>query len=291
MKEMGASKPSWNLVLARTYALYGQQFGTFLKIALLPALITSLYGYAYRVGFRQAVMHGWLDQRSIGNVPLMAALGVTQGGIYWIISGFFFAAVASHVLGEPGDESSPLSDAFSAARSRIGAVVGVTMLAWVLFYFGRIVSGIAVHEVFGGSALMRNYWAVTFIVAIPLLLVAGGLSRLGLAIPALIAQPDLTVSQSLKESVASTRGWEAYFMMFLAKSAVLGFLGYWVANVLLERMWVRGLLTRATYPWAQTLLYLGIAMTVETPLFISFAVLYRELRSPEETALRVKAIG
>jgi hypothetical protein len=80
-------------------------------------------------------------------------------------------------------------------------------------------------------------------------------------------------------------------MMFLAKSAVLGFLGYWVANVLLERMWVRGLLTRATYPWAQTLLYLGIAMTVETPLFISFAVLYRELRSPEETALRVKAIG
>src|SRR5690348_2795326 len=216
MDEVPAKKPSWNVVLARTYALYGQRFGTFLKIALLPALITFLYGYTYRIAFRQAVMHGWLDRRSIGNVPLMAGLGLTQGGIYWIISGFFFAAVASRVLCEPAEESAPLSDAFSAARSRIGAVVGVTLLGWVLFWMGRIVSGIAVYGVFGGSHLLRNYWAVAFIVAIPLLLVAGLLSRLGLAIPALMAKPEISISQSLKQSMASTKGWEGFFMMFLA---------------------------------------------------------------------------
>lgn len=291
VEEMLAAKPTWNVVLARTYELYGQHFGTFMKIAILPALIAWLYEYAYRLAFRQAVLHGWLGRKSIGNVPLMAGLGLTQGSIYWIISGFFFAAVASHVLCEPVEESSPLTDAFSAARSRIGAVVAVALLAWVLFWIGRIVSGIAVYGVFGGSHLMRNYWAVMFIVAIPLLLLAGLLSRLGLAIPALMAEREISVSQSLKQSMALTERWEGFFMMFLAKSAAVGWLGYWVANVLLDRMWVRGLLTRATYPWAQTLLYLGIAMIVETPLFISFAVLYREMKRPEESALRVTAIG
>jgi hypothetical protein len=123
------------------------------------------------------------------------------------------------------------------------------------------------------------------------LLISGLLSRLALAIPALMAQPDITVRKSLKQSMALTEGWEGFFMMFLAKSAVVGFLGYWMANTLLDRMWVRGLLTRATYPWAQTILYLGIAMIVETPLFISFAVLYREMKRPEEDVLRVTAIG
>ena len=191
---MPAIKPSWNVVLAQTYALYGQHFGTFLKIAFFPALVAWLYGYAYRVALRQAVLNGWLDRRSIGNVPLMATLGVTVDGIYWIISAFFFAATAFHILCEPAEETNPLSDAFSAARSRIGAVVGVATLAWVLFWVGRIVSGIAIFEVFGRSPLMRNYWAVTFIVAIPLLLFAGLLSRLGLAIPALMAQPEISVS-------------------------------------------------------------------------------------------------
>jgi hypothetical protein len=138
---------------------------------------------------------------------------------------------------------------------------------------------------------MRNYWGRVFIVSIPLLLISGLLSRLGLAIPALMAEPDLTVSQSLKQSMALTEGWEKFFMMFLAKSAAVGFLGYWAANFLLHNLWIRGLLTRGTYPWAQTLLYLGIAMTVETPLFISFAVLYRELQRPKESALKVTAIG
>lgn len=288
---MLVTKPTWNVVLGRTYALYRQHFGTFLKIAFLPALIAWLYEYGYRVAFHQAVLHGWLDTRSIGKVPLMVGLGLTRGGIYWIISGFFFAAVASHVLCQPAEETTSLSDAFSVARSRIGAVVGVAVLAWVVFWLGRIISGLAVYGLFGRSPLIRNFWAITFIVSILLLLVAGVVSRLGLAIPVLMAQPEISVSQSLKESMALTKGWEPYFMMFLAKSAVIGFLGYWVANVLLDQMWVRGLLTRATYPWAQTLLYLGIAITVETPLFISFAVLYRELKMPEEKAFVVPAIG
>jgi hypothetical protein len=236
-------------------------------------------------------MLGWLDKKSIGNVPLMAALGVTQGGIYWIISGFFFAAVASYVLRETEEKTNPLADVFSAARTRIGSVVGVAILAWVLFDLGRIVSGIALYEALGSSPLRRNFWAVTIMLAIPLLLIAGLLSRFGLAIPALMERPEISISKALKRSMTWTEGWEAFFMMFLAKSGVVGFLGYWAANVLLDRMWLRGLLTRGTYPWAQTLLYLGIAMTLETPLFISFAVLYRESQRAEESVLRVTAIG
>lgn len=291
MDERLATKPSWNVVLAQTYTLYAEHFGAFLKMALLPGLIAWLYGYGYRVALREAVWNRWLDQKSIGNVPLMATLGVTVGGVYWVISAFFFAAVASHVLCEPAEDSKFLSDAFSAARNRIGAVLGVAMPAWVLFYLASSFSVLTLFGVLWRTPLMHSYWGPLAIAAIPLLLIAGLLSRLGLAIPALMAQPELTVSQSLKQSMAFTEGWEPFFMMFLAKSAAAGYLGYWAANFLLHQMWVRGLLTRATYPWAQTLLYLGIAMTLESPLFIAFAVLYREMKMPEEKALSVRAIG
>jgi len=292
MDETPATRPGWNAVLGRTYTLYAQHFAAFWKLAFLPGVIAWLFLYAYGVAFRHAVVNGWLDRDSIRNLPLMAALVLTQGSVYWIISGFFFAAVASKVLCEAADDSKPLADAFSAARNRIGAVVGVSILAWVLFYVGRTVSAIVLAEAFGRSPLMRNFWAATIIFSIPLLLIAGLLSRLGLAIPALMAQPEITVSQALKQSMALTDGWEPFFMMFLAKSAVIGFLGYWAANFLLDQLWLRNLLARTTYPWAQTLLYIGIAAALESPLFISFSVLYRDLQMPEEeAALTAAAIG
>src|SRR6185312_12146789 len=201
MDEMPAIKPGWNAVLTRTYSFYAQHFGAFLKMAFLPGLIAWLFRYAYSIAFRHAVLSGWLDRSSISNLPLMAALGLTEGGMYWIISSFFFAAVASRVLSEPAEDSNPLTDAFSAARSRIRAVLKVAILAWVLFYVGRTVSAIALAELLGRSSLMHNFWAATIIFSIPLLLIAGLLSRLGLVIPALMAQPGIAFSQALKQSM------------------------------------------------------------------------------------------
>ena len=277
----------WNEVLGRTYSLYAEHFATFLKIAFLPAVIAWVWRYGYAAAFRQAVASGWLDRR---NFPTMTALGLMQGSVYWIISAFFLAAVAAQVLCEPGDQSS-LSDAFTAARDRMGAVLGVTLLTWLLYYVGRTISAIAIAELFRGSVLFRNYWATTITFSIPLLLIAGLLSRFGLAIPALMTQPELRVTQALKESMALTESWEPFFMMFLAKSAVLAYAGYWAANFLLDQFWTRGLLTRATYPWAQSMLYIAIAMVVETPLFISFCVLYGDQQETEESALSAPAIG
>src|SRR6185437_13253160 len=199
-------KLSWNEVLGRTYSLYAEHFATFLKIAFLPAVIAWVWRYGYAAAFRQAVASGWLDRR---NFPTMTALELMQGSVYWIISAFFLAAVAAQVLCEPGDQSS-LSDAFTAARDRMGAVLGVTLLTWLLYYVGRTISAIAIAELFRGSVLFRNYWATTITFSIPLLLVAGLLSRFGLAIPALMTQPELRVTQALKESMALTESWEPF---------------------------------------------------------------------------------
>lgn len=204
MDEMPAAKLGWNVVLTRTYSLYAQHFWMFLKLALLPGLIAWLYRYGYKTAFRQAARNGWLDGNTITNLPLMAALGLTEGCMFWIISAFFFAAVASHVLCELAEDSNPLTDAFSTARSRIGAVLKVAILASLLFYACRIVSFIALTQLLGRSSLLQNFWFVTMIFSIPQLLVAGLLSRLGLAIPALMAQPEITFSQALKQSIALT---------------------------------------------------------------------------------------
>ena len=80
-------------------------------------------------------------------------------------------------------------------------------------------------------------------------------------------------------------------MMFLVKSAGLVLAGYWAADFLLGQFWLRGLLPRESYPLAQSLLHLGIATMVETPLFISFCILYRDLQTTEESAFSAPAIG
>jgi len=69
---------------------------------------------------------------------------------------------------------------------------------------------------------------VTF-AAVPLLL-AGLLSRLGLTIPELMNNSHASLRQALSASVKKTENWELFFVVFLIKSALLGFGLYWLGT-------------------------------------------------------------
>ncbi len=277
--EIGIHDPNqktltWSYVLTRSYGLYAERFWIYFRMALLPATIAFVIRYLVLLIADQLSGRGWL-----GFKWTLVTLSFAEQGLYWVTSAFFFAAVAANVLSNDEDDPLPFSDAYSKARERLGSVAVVALIVCVLFIVARGLARFAIFEIF---QKVRSPWAIQMIAfALPTLLIAGLLSRVGLAIPELISDPKISVSAAIRSSVRRTEGWELFFMAFLAKSALLGYSAYWLGNLALDWLWGHGTLNETTYPWVERLIYITIAAVVESPLFIAFSVLCRDWKPQE----------
>jgi hypothetical protein len=284
--ETGMSDPNlgtitWGYVLARSYGLYAQRFWTYFRIALLPAVVVSGFHFLEKSVYPR-LFHA-LPRWSPKFVLLGVFQGWSEGAVYWTISAFFFAAIAANVLGTPG--SSPLADAYSPARRRLPAIVAVTLLTWTMFWACRAAVFFAAFELLGRSSWIKNNWVVTLAfdgLALALLTL---FSKFGLAIPELIADPAISLRQTLSNSLKKTGHWELFFMLFLIKSALVGYGMFWLYNLALDELWQYGLLTPEVDPYVTWLVSVSIAAMLESPLFISFSVLYAEFKTKREISM------
>ena len=133
-------------------------------------------------------------------------------------------------------------------------------------------------------------WAVV-VVVLPWIVIAGLLSRFALAIPLLMENESITVREAIRSSVRKTDGWEFFFMLFLAKSAILGYAIYWVAEYGFGQLWEHTSLGESAYYWITWAFYTCLAAMLESPLFIAFSILHRELKTKSEDAVAAPAIG
>lgn len=284
--ETGMNDPNlrtitWGYILARSYGLYTQRFWTYFRIALLPAVVVSGLHYLEKSVYPR-LFHG-LPRWS----PTFTLLGVFQGwsegAVYWTVSAFFFAAIATNVLGTPSD--SPLADAYSPARRRLRPVVTGAVLTWTLFWIARAVVFFSVFELLGRFSLLGNYWAVWLNSGVLLLVLAPLFSKFGLVIPELIADPAISLRQALRNSLKMTEHWELFFMLFVLKSALVGYGMFWLCNLGLDELWQRGFLKPEIDPYVTWWISVSIAAILESPLFISFSVLYAELNNKRDISV------
>src|SRR5215831_7693736 len=275
-------------LLKQSYGLYSKKFWTLFRIALVPALLAYLWHYFFRFVARQMSAAGWLGFKS-GKLALVIAMGWIGDGFYWIVSSFFFAAVAATLLGEADKENPAISDAFTQARARIGALTALALLCWTVFWLGRAVAGYAMMGALDRLHFDPGFYAMVAILSIPSVLLAGLLARLALSIPVMMDQPATSLKEALRTSVEKTEGWELFFMMFLVKSTIVGLGLSWLVNHGLDWLWQRGMLTQTTFPWFSRAVYICVAAAVESPLFIAFSLLYRDSSLPREEALSATA--
>lgn len=277
-------------LLRQSYGLYREKFWTLFRIALLPALLAYLWRYGYRLALRQLVRSGGFAFPSKSYFALVLVSGWVDSAFYWIVSSFFFAAVASIVLATADEERPAIADAFTRARARIGAVSAIAILCWTIFWLGRAAASLALWSAMDRLRLRPGYYGMLLIFCLMFLLLAGLLSRLGLVVPVLMDKPAASLKEALRISIKKTEGWEPFFMMFLAKSAILGYVFYWLGDYGLEWLWQHGTLNQTTYPWAAQTLYISLAAALESPLFIAFSILYRESSMPQEEPLSATAV-
>ena len=77
------------------------------------------------------------------------------------------------------------------------------------------------------TSLMRNYWVVTLALDFMVLMLVTLLSKFGLAIPELMENATLSAGQAVRNSLKATEHREVFIMLFLLKSAILGYFVYW----------------------------------------------------------------
>jgi hypothetical protein len=278
--ETGMSDPNlgtitWGYVLARSYGLYAQRFWTYFRIALLPAVVVSGFHFLEKSVYPR-LFHA-LPRWSPKFVLLGVFQGWSEGAVYWTISAFFFAAIAANVLGTPG--GSPLADAYSPARRRLPPIVAAALLTWTMFWACRAAVFFAAFELLRRSSWPRNYQVLTLVFGALVLALATLFSKIGLVIPELIADPAISLRQTLRNSLKMTGHWELFFMVFLLKSALVGYGMFWLCNLALDVLWQHGLLTPELDPYVTWLVSVSIAAMLESPLFVCFSVLYAELKS------------
>jgi hypothetical protein len=275
-------KLSWSLLLTTTYRIYYERFWKFFLMAVPMVLINYLFQQAHlnRLLLRQLLQSHWIDPRH--TFMVMAPLSFLGDGFYWLTSAFFFGAVASNVLEVHQMKGLAISDAYSAVRDRVRPVLTAGMIAWTIFFIGRVVSYSALFKL--SMRMGQKYWIGIFIILVPLWIVSGLVARLGLTIPELLENPQLSIAGAVRSSIKKTENWEPFFMAFLAKSAILGYVIYSLAGRLLPRLLNLTTISDSTYYWITWIFYNFLAAVLESPLFIAFSVLYRDREAKHESS-------
>jgi hypothetical protein len=155
------------------------------------------------------------------------------------------------------------------------------MLTWTAFFLGRGILAAAITLLVYRVGWGWNVWVATLSIGVPLLMVSGLLSRFGLVIPELMQDTSISLGQACRKSVKKTEGWEVFFMLFLAKSAILGYALFWFANYGLSWLWQNSPLSQSGYDWLSSVVYICVAAMIESPLFIAFSVLCRDWKIQE----------
>src|SRR5262249_22266247 len=290
--------PRWTTVMLQTYTYYREHFLSLCVIALTPAILAYAYNYVSRVVIHQVYqipplpMDPRLFSTWIFRTLLWGSLiGFIRNSVFWCISAFFFAAVAIQVLNVEKHNQSSISDAYSMARARLGAILSVTLMVWTLYFPAKTAIEIALMFLSYRFPWLYNDWPYLACELVPLLMIAGLLSRFGLVIPELMCNSSISARDAIRNSIRKTENWEPFFMFFLVKSAVVGYGTYWLANRLFDELWNRASISASAYSWVTWAVYICIAAMLESPLFIAFSILYRELNAKPDEALAARAIG
>lgn len=281
-------RPTWGSILAKTYRLYWNGFWMFLRIGLPVALLTYLFTPIRRVLTKS--FDQWLASLiSKGLATHLAELWVLAslrrlviGAVYWLLSAVLFAAIAANLI--PGENEKPrhISDAYSMVRERLGQVLALGLLTWVVFSISRSIILVAWWPLLEHFSFRPGGISESVIAGVPTLIIVGLVSRAGLAIPELMTNSASSVKNCIRSSINKTEGWELFFMFFVSKSAIVGYAVYWLTQRAFELILQRMSPDASLYYWFTWAIYVCLFALLASPLFIAFSVLYPEVNAKQD---------
>ncbi len=266
----------WAGLLIETYSLYLRRFWALSKLAIVPAALAC----AFRI-FEQFYVAPWVRgflplSLAESNIPkylcMSAAFWFLRGVPYAILSGFFCAGVSAAIL-RSEEEDELIADGFGLVRERLGSIAACSVLVWTLFCAGQTIVFFLIAYVINLMQFGTNAYKAELVLF--LVLLAGLISRLGRAIPAIISERRISVPLAIRTSILGTAGTELFFSAFLLKSWLIGYAAFWLAGTVLAALWNKGGMQQTSYSWVSAVVFVMIGAMLETPLFIAFSLLHK----------------
>ncbi len=201
--------------------------------------------------------------------------------VSWIACCVSFGAICSAVEQIEAGLSGSVQDSFAAVRERLDPCLKLSVLLFALMFTLLGVAMLLSNSVSlaSRSSLGRlgsiPFW-LTF--DVPMILGLLGLSRFGLAMPAVILD-DAGIALAMVRSDELTQGRWLILAVLLFKSIagsyVAGLLPFWLARWILT-----GIDLPSWFPWLLSAASVAAVTVVEPVMFIGFALLYVRTSTP-----------
>jgi hypothetical protein len=290
-----AEKPSLRYVGTQTL----RRFRTEFQIYFPPALLVCAAAYLciYLLGLMQDQLVVPSSYESIMEPTRSAAprflyvlarelASAIQWLVVWLAFAFMLAAVALRMLGErqSPDEMIRMGEAFQLVLSRrlsvligasaLGALASIVFNLFLLPLLLRVLPLILFQLNSFRYYLTVYVWAA----AVLRLVFAALLVKMTLAIPELVDDQNVSLVQSIRNSVAITTGWETFFFLEFGVFGVIGGAFYFSGKNLLEASWKHGQLTFTGYELTLAAFTIVLVSIMLALFSIAHSLLYISLR-------------
>lgn len=295
MNASDARHLTWGYVCTQTFRCFRAQFQYYFP----PVLLAGAFAYACNYGLQWASdklvlrpsFESIMEPARFSIQRFMYAVGRVsiwsiQLWIVWLVFTFVLATFAVKMLHERHPAGNPMriGEAFRLVRSRRpGSLIGISALAGAATgLFSIFLMPLLLRPL--PLLLMRLDLLDAYLVAIRwtsaalILMFAALLTKMALAVPELVDDPDISVRASIRNSIKATAGWELFFVLMLAIVGLAGGIIYTTGSSFLEHSWIHGQLSSAGYGMLLAACTAVIAALAITLLAIAYSVLYVAVR-------------
>ena len=295
MNVSDSRKPTWGYVCAQTLKRFREEFQVYFPPALLASVVAYLCIYLLQSVREKLVVppsfESAMEPERFAVPRFLYALGRAsiwsiQWWVVWLVFAFMLASVALKMLRESQstDAKMGIGEAFRLVRSRravaltgISVLGGAAMAVFSIFLLPLLLRPLPL--LLFQLNLFHDYliaydWATVALT----LLFAALLAKMTLAIPELVDDQNVSIDQSIRNSIKATAGWEVFFFLEFGILGLVGGTLYFAGKDLLGGSWKHGQLTSTGYALmlaAFTVLLSGVALTL---LAIVHSLVYVSLR-------------
>lgn len=279
-------------VLDRTFRLYRAQFGVFVGIAAIAALLETAGNALQTLSFRYSLLH---NTNKVLLDAAAAAGGLIQVLLVLVAASVVFAAIAYAVMALHQGQPMRIAAAYKAALPRWFRYVRLAVAWWLMaswpFLVGLMllvlpVGLLSAHHVSAKSPAFVGAvaaWGLLVMLTVPLCIWL--FCRYSLCMAASVAE-DLNVRRSLKRSVMLSKGfrWRIFLLLMVVYvlQAIVGFgLMVPILGFFLNLAHTHGVLPLAAVIYQIAIGFVMIA--VVTPIYVvGLTLIYLDTRIRKE---------
>ncbi len=290
-----AGKPTWGSIGSQTVQLFRTEFPVYFSPVLLASTIAYICVYLLELIREEFVPKPIIpsfvghSNTAIPNFLILlgkALVWTVECWVVWLAFTIVLAMVSLRMLQQRQfpDGRIPISGIFQQIlKGHLGVLAGISGLAGLsTALFNTFLIPLLLKPLpylMFRLHLFDSYFIVRKCAVVALTLVFAALiSKITLAVPELVEDPNVIFEHALRNSDKATTGWEGFFLLECISYGLLGGVLYFAGNEFIRSSWKSGRLTLQGYEIMLAAFTILLASLIILLVIIAHSLLYISLK-------------